>query len=176
MWGRTETSRPDTADVPALGFGYLAVRNHVPHALLSGRATRMGMWVLQGRCSLTRAPQDFNGSQEVPPCRADAEGEAAGFSVTQSCSHRRLGVGPPMSPPTGLGPPFSTAFLLSFLLSFLPQICSIPRKQGQWPRDGVTSGVKAVSLTYKQPFQGCSGDQICDGTDSLTRPAQGAPS
>lgn len=77
MWGRTETSRPDTADVPALGFGYLAVRNHVPHALLSGRATRMGMWVLQGRCSLTRAPQDFNGSQEVPPCRADAEGEAA---------------------------------------------------------------------------------------------------
>lgn len=96
MWGRTETSRPDTADVPALGFGYLAVRNHVPHALLSGRATRMGMWVLQGRCSLTRAPQDFNGSQEVPPCRADAEGEAAGFSVTQSCSHRRLG--PPHRP------------------------------------------------------------------------------
>lgn len=88
MWGHTETSRPDTADVPALGFGSLAVRNHVPHALLSGRANRMGTWVLQGCSSLTRAPQDFNGSQEVPPCCVDAEGEAAGFSVTQSCCHQ----------------------------------------------------------------------------------------
>lgn len=100
MWGHTETSRPDTADVPALGFGSLAVRNHVPHALLSGRANRMGTWVLQGCSSLTRVPQDFNGSQEVPPCCVDAEGEAAGFSVTQSCSHGRLG----LDPPTGLGP------------------------------------------------------------------------
>lgn len=167
MWGHTETSRPDTADVPALGFGYLAVRNQVPHALHSGRANRMGTWVLQGCSSLTRAPQDFNRSQEVPPCRVDAEGEAAGFSVTQSCSHRRLG----MDLPTGLGPLFSTTFLLSFLLSFLPQTCPTPRKQGQRPREGVTSGVRVVSLKYKQPFQGCSDDQICDGTDSLTRPA-----
>lgn len=126
-----------------------------------------GMWVLQGRSSLTRVPQDFNGSREVPPCRVDAEGEAAGFAVTHSCSHRRLGV----DPPTGLGPLFSTTFLLLFLLSFLPQTCSIPRKQGQWPRDRVTSGVKVVSMKCKQSFQGCSDDQICDGTDSLTRPA-----
>lgn len=85
MWGRTETSRPDTADVPALGFGYLAVRNQVPHALLSGRANQMGTWVLHGRSSLTRRPRILAGVKKCLPAAS-----RCGRGGSQLLSHTKL--------------------------------------------------------------------------------------
>lgn len=48
-----------------------------------------------------------------------------------------------VDPPAGLGAPFST----TFLLSFLPQKCSVPRGTGTTPRplDRATSGGKRSS-------------------------------
>lgn len=68
-----------------------------------------------------------------------------------------------VDPPAGLGAPFST----TFLLSFLPQKCSVPRGTATTASRQSDFRGKRSPLQYNQPFQGC------DGTDSLTRPAGG---